>query len=101
MRKLLDDWDRRNIQRVAGIVLKGANAALAENDLTVAARQKVLGGKQPLFDRCGNASFEEHRFAHFSQFAQQIEVLHVARAHLQDVGMLEEQWNLSLIHYLT
>ena len=101
VRQLFDDGDRRNIQRVARISFKSADAALAQNHLVVAARHDVLGGKQQLFQRGRDAALEQHRLAHFAQFAQQIEILHVARAHLQNVHVVEHQRDLRNLHHFT
>ena len=45
-------------------------------------------------------ALQQHRLALLAQFAQQGEVLHVARAHLQDIGVLRHQRNLRLVHHL-
>src|SRR5687768_7296905 len=60
--EFLDNWDRRNIQCVAGVVLKGSNATLAQDDFMVSAGENIFGRKEPLFDGCGNPAFEQHRF---------------------------------------
>ena len=43
MGELLDNWDRRNVQCVTGVILKGSNATLAQNDRMVSASQSILG----------------------------------------------------------
>ncbi len=43
--------------------------------------------------------FKQHRFADLAEFAQQVVVLHVARADLQDIGVLSEQRDLRLVHH--
>ena len=51
------------VQRVAGVVREGADAALAEDHVVIALRQDVLGGHQELVDRGGHAALEQHRLA--------------------------------------
>src|SRR5208282_3113673 len=46
-------------------------------------------------------AFEQHRLPNLAQFAQQIEVLHVARAHLEDVHIRQHQLNLRDLHHFT
>ena len=45
-------------------------------------------------------ALEQHRLANLAQFAQQIEVLHVARAHLEDVHIRQHQLDLRNLHDL-
>src|SRR5450631_740399 len=96
----MNDGDRRNVHGVARVCFKGANAALAENDFVVAAGEQVFRGAQQFFDRGRNPAFEQHRLADLAQFAQKIEVLHVARAHLKDVDIRQHQRNLGDLHDL-
>ena len=44
--------------------------------------------------------FSSTGLLHFAEFAQQLEVLHVARADLEDVDISTHQRDLRLIHYL-
>ena len=100
VRELVHDRYSGDIQRVAGVGLKSANAALTHDHLVVAAGHQVFGGEQQFFQRGGDAALQQHRFAHFAKFAQQIEVLHVARAHLQDVDIRQHQRDLRDRHHL-
>ena len=82
--------NRRNIQRVAGHGFKGADAAFAQNHLFVAARHDVFGAHQQLFDGTGQTAFQQNRLVDFAQLFQQLKVLHIARAHLNDIHILEQ-----------
>ncbi len=62
--------------------------------------EDVLGGEQQLFDRRGDAALEQHRLAHQAEFAQQVEVLHVARAHLEAIDVGQHQLDLGNLHDL-
>ena len=100
MRELLHHRNRRDIHRVARVGFESADAALAQNDFVVAAGEDVFGGEQQFFDGGGDAALQQHRLAQLAEFAQQIEILHVARADLQDVGICaaaaESGWHPSL-----
>src|SRR5256885_14564203 len=98
MRKLVDDGNRANVECVAGVGLESTNAALTQNYIVVSARHDVLGGKQQLFDGGGDAALQQCRLLHFAQFAQQIEILHVAGAYLEDVDVGEHYRNLRNLH---
>src|ERR1017187_5975540 len=92
--EFLDDRDGGEIEGVARLGLEGADAALAEDDVVIAAGQDVLGGEQESRD----AAVEQHGFGLLAEVAQQIEVLHIAGADLQDVHILREEGNLGLVH---
>ncbi len=98
--ELLDDGDRRDVERVARVALERADAALAQHHVHVAARQDVFRRQQPLFDRRGNAALEHDGHRRMPQLAQQREVLHVARADLEDVGIALHQFELADVHDL-
>ena len=91
MRDPLDVRDRREVERVARVVGERAHAALAEDDLVVALGEEVLGREQQLLDRRRHAALEEHGLAQAAEPLQQREVLHVARADLQAVGVLGDE----------
>src|SRR2546427_4968652 len=98
MRQLLDDGDSGNIQRVASIGLEGANAALAQNHVVIAAGHDVFRRKQQLFESGGDAALEQHRLLDLAQLAQQIKILHIARAHLQDIHVRQHERDLRNLH---
>src|SRR6267143_1327128 len=96
----MNDRDRRNVHRVASISFERANAALAENDFVVAAGKQVFRGTQEFFEGGSDAAFEQHGLESLAQFAQQVEVLHVARAHLEDIDIRQHQLDLGNLHDL-
>src|SRR5579883_778861 len=99
MRERLYDWNRGNVHCITGGVLEGADAALAQDHIVIAAGKNIFSAQQQLFDGGGNAALEQNRLANLSEFAQQIVVLHVARAHLQKIGVFGEHRNLRLVHH--
>ena len=100
MRQPLHHRDRRNIHGVARVRLKRPYAALAQDDFVIPAAHDVFSREQQFLDRRRDAALQQHRLAQFAQLAQQIEILHIARAHLQDVGVRVEQRDLRVVHHL-
>src|SRR6266849_3194054 len=98
VRELLDDRDGGDVERVACVGFKGANAALAEDYVVVAAGEDVLGAEEQLFHGGGHAALEEHGLADFAERAEEIIVLHIARADLEDVDVAEHHLHLRRIH---
>ncbi len=88
------------VERVAGERLERADAALAQDDVAVAARDDVLGGHEPLLDGRGQPAFQHHRFAELADALEEREVLHVARTDLEDVGIFGDEWErLGVLHF--
>src|SRR5262249_16240353 len=56
VRQLLDDGNRRDIEGITRVGLKGANAAFAHDHLIVTAREQVLGREQQLLDGGSNTT---------------------------------------------
>ncbi len=83
------------VLRVAG--LEGADPAFAEDDVLVAAAHDVFGRHQQLVDRVGKAALEQNRLADAAKLLEQFEVLHVARADLDDVDKFHEQLKLGRV----
>src|SRR5580704_12029037 len=96
----MNDRDSRNIKRVASVGFERANAALAQNDIVVSASHNVLGGEQQLLEGRSDATLEQNRLLNFAQFTQQIEILHVARADLEDVHERQHDGDLRNFHDL-
>ena len=59
MRFALQHRDCRNVEHIAICGLERANAALAQDDLVIAARGDVLGRHQPFADRCAHATLQD------------------------------------------
>ena len=90
MRQLACQGNRREIEGIAGLSLKGLDAALAQHNVGIAAREQILGRQQPLFDAGRRATLEQNRLVNLGEPAQQVEVLHVARTYLQHVRVLTD-----------
>ena len=86
--QLLYHGNDADIEGVAGVVGKGADAALAEHHVIIALAHDVLGGHQQFIESGGNAALEQHRFIGSAGKLEQSEVLHVAGADLNHVGVL-------------
>ena len=78
------------VEGVAHAGLKGADAALAEDDVLVALSHDVLGAHHELFQRIGKAALEQHRLLLTADGLEQLKVLHVAGTHLNEVYILEQ-----------
>src|SRR5690606_16759495 len=87
VRELADEGEDAEVEGVARHRLEGADAALAEDDLPVAGGEDVLGGHEPLLDGGGEAALEHDGLADGAELLEEGEVLHVARAYLQNVGI--------------
>jgi hypothetical protein len=87
----LDGGNDAQVEGVAGVVGKGAHAALAEDHLVVALAHHVLGGHQKLIQSGREAALDHHRLAQLAGALEQREVLHVARADLHHVGPFGHQ----------
>ena len=84
-----------HIQRKPSEGLKPANSPFAENHLLVAPGHHVFCGQQPLFVRGGQPTLDHDRFPDQANFVEQIVVLHVPGADLQDVCVLGYGLNVS------
>ena len=94
----VDNGHSGEIQRIAGVLFKGADAALAEDDLLVAAGHDVLGAHDPLLDGVAQTAFEQHGLVHFAHGFEQLEVLHIACADLHHVHILLKLRDAVLAH---
>ena len=97
---LLEDGHHRKVQRVAGVFFKRADAALAENDVFIAAGHDVLRAHDPFLDGIGKPALEQHRLFHFAHGLQKLEVLHIARTDLHKVHIFLKFIDLVLAHQL-
>src|SRR5574342_425212 len=73
------------IRRVPGRGLEGAYAPLAKHHIRIAAEQNVLCRSEPFLDRCREPTLQDDRPSYFANLGQEVEVLHVARADLEDI----------------
>ena len=79
------------IQSVAREVGESADAAFAESDLIVSFGQNVFGGHEKFVEGGGHAALEEDGLFGAAGTLEQGEILHVARADLDDVGVLLDE----------
>ena len=96
----VDDGHCREIEGVAGVLLEGTDAALAQNDLLVAAGHDILSAHDPLLDGVAQAALEQHRLVHLAHGLEQLEVLHVAGTDLYHVHVLLKLGDAVLAHQL-
>ena len=103
-RLLVDNRHRRDIQREARGRLEGADTALAEHHVVVAAIGDVVGGGEPLGNGAGETAFVQHHLmrigGHLADLLQQAEVLEVAGAHLQAVHIIAHELAMGRVHHL-
>src|SRR5216683_99189 len=97
--KFFDDGNGCDVESVAGVGFERANAALAENDVVVAAGEDVFGAHEKFFHGGGHAALEKNGLADFAQRAKEVVVLHVARADLEDVDVTHHHLNLRRVHH--
>src|SRR5436305_3133221 len=100
--QFMEQWYTGKIKHIACVGIEAANAAFTENDVGIARGYNVLGGQQPLVDgRCKAAL--EHDWSSqtvATSRQQEWEVLHVATAYLQDVGVLRYRFDQFRFHHL-
>ncbi len=85
--ELLEGGDGGDVAGVAGVSFKGADAALAEDDVRVAVGGDVFGGHEEFFQGGAEAAFEQDGAAAFSEGFEERVVLHIAGADLEHVGI--------------
>ncbi len=91
MTALFDGGDDGEVERVAGKIGEGADATLAEHDVVVALGEDVFGGHEEFIESGGHAAFEENgKFGAAGAFEER-EILHIAGADLDDIGVLLDE----------
>src|ERR1700682_5219736 len=70
------------------MVGESAHAALAEHYVVIAFAQDIFGGHQEFVERGGHAALQENGFFGAASALEQREILHVAGADLDHVGVL-------------
>src|SRR4029077_13483210 len=99
MRQLLDDGNSGDIERVAQVGLKRANATLAKDHVVVSAGKNVLGAEKKLLNRGGHAALQKDGLLNFTERAEKKIVLHVARADLKNIDVLAHHLDLREVHH--
>ena len=87
----MQNGHHRQIKRVAGAVVKGADAALTENDLLVAAGHDVFGAHEQLFGGAGHTALQKDGLAQLPHLAQEVKILHISGADLNDIHILKQR----------
>ena len=98
--EVVEERHRRQVHRVTCVGLERADAPLAQDHVRVSRADDVLGRHEQLLDRRHEAAFEHHRPGDSPDGRQQRVVLHVARADLEDVGVLGDDVDLVRLHHL-
>ena len=91
MTAFLDGRNDGEIKRVAGEIGEGAYAAFAEHHVVVALGEDVLGGHEKFVEGGGHAALQKYRKLGAAGTLEEREILHVARADLDDVGILFDE----------
>ena len=99
MREFLEHGNGVDIGGVACGGFKGADAALAKHDARVAAADDVFACHEHFFDGGRHAALEKDRRASFANGTQEVEVLHVARAELEDIHIFFHHFDLRNSHH--
>jgi len=85
---LFDGRDDGEVERIAGKIGESADATFAEHDVVIAFGEDVFGGHEEFVKRGGHTALEEDGFFGAAGALEKRKVLHVARADLNDVGIL-------------
>ena len=83
--------DDGEIESVAGKIGEGADAAFAEHDVIVAFGEDVFGGHEEFVESGGHAALEENGGLGAASAFEEREILHVAGADLNDVGVFLDE----------
>jgi hypothetical protein len=90
----VDFGDDGEGEGVAAVGFEGADAAFAEDDVGVAAGHDVFGGEEEFIEGGGEAALEEYGFLLIADGVEEVVVLHVAGADLEDVGVFADECDL-------
>jgi len=83
--------DYREIERVAREIGEGADTAFTEHDVVVAFGEDVFGGHEEFIESGGHAAFEKDGKLGAACSFEEREILHVASADLDDIGVLFDE----------
>ncbi len=99
VRTLAQHRNGGEVEGVAGRGFERANAALAQDDVGIPFGQDVFGARQELVEARGHSALEQDRPVGLADRLEQVEVLHVARADLQDVDFARHPLDLVDAHH--
>ena len=100
MREFVDHRNRGDVHGVARGRLVGADAAFAEDHVVVAAGQDVLAESSSSSMVAAMPRLNSIGLRDIAQLAQQIEVLHIARADLEEIDVGQHRLDLRNLHDL-
>ena len=100
MGEFLDNRDGGDIQRVSRITFEGADTAFAQHHVVVPSGHDVFGRKQQLFNGGGNTALQQDGLGNLTKLFKKVVVLHIPRADLQHVHVVEHHRDLGLVHDL-
>src|SRR6185312_10469995 len=101
--KVRDVLDQRNGSRIEGVAqrcIEGANATFAEDDVGITVAERDLGGLEKIVDGGHHAALKQKRLAGSGRGFDEREVLHAARADLENVGVLGYEGDVFFAHHL-
>lgn len=98
MGPFLDDGDGGDVEGVADAIFEGFDASFAEDDVAVSLAEDVFGGEEPILDGGSESAFEDDGCLGFSDFAEEVEILHVSSADLEGVGVFFDEFDLPGVH---
>ena len=87
---LAQHGDALEIKSVPCVSLECADAALAEDDVLVSGRHDILCGHDPFLIGGVEAALQKDRAVELSELLEQVEVLHVAGADLDEIHFFVE-----------
>ena len=82
---LLNNRNNAEVKRIAGILLKGTNAALTKHHLLVALAHNIFRRHQPFLNGVAKTAFQQHRRFGAPHRFQQVKILHIARPNLNHI----------------
>jgi hypothetical protein len=85
MTHFFDEWDCVERKSVSRFCFEGSDAAFTENDVWIAVAEDVFGCEKEFFDGGTHAALQKDGFFGFSDFFEEVEILHVSRANLKNV----------------
>jgi hypothetical protein len=86
MRFFLGNGDCGEIQCIPRVGLECPDTAFTEQDVRVTLGKDIFCRKQPLLDPLAHSALEQHWFPALCALNQQLEILGVSRADLEDIG---------------
>ena len=86
------------VEGVARVVVEGADAAFAEDDIVIALGHDVFRGHQELVERGAESALQEDWFFRVAGVLEERKILHIARTDLDDVGVFLDEVEAFVVH---